>query len=120
MTAAKLEEISMAWYHGKLNRVAAEHVLSLHGLRDGLFLVRESSSVAGDFVLTLSFEGEAYHFQVRAFVPSCGWRGMMYFLGVGACEMAAAGAVMASLPLGRSLTRETTASPSMTALSFEG
>jgi hypothetical protein len=51
-------------YHGKLNRVAAEHVLSLHGLRDGLFLVRESSSVANDFVLTMAFEGNAYHFQV--------------------------------------------------------
>eukprot|EP00045_Choanoeca_perplexa_P016901 m.234837 g.234837 ORF g.234837 m.234837 type:complete len:685 (+) comp17392_c0_seq4:199-2253(+) len=64
LTAPQLDNKAMPWYHGKLNRAAAEHVLSLHGMRDGLFLARESSSVANDYVLTLAFEGDAYHFQI--------------------------------------------------------
>ena len=113
-TIEQFEALSMPWYHGRINRAAGEHILSLNGSRDGLFLVRwvraagvhaaaqagpgpgpapsslgpsplatissrahrthlalfehdrrESSSAAGDYVLTMCFDGIAYHFQIQ-------------------------------------------------------
>lgn len=40
VTAEQFATLSMPWYHGRLNRIAGEHILSLNGSRDGLFLVR--------------------------------------------------------------------------------
>lgn len=60
------------WYHGKLTRASAEFVLSRHGNSDGLFLVRQSTnSAAGltsqkDCVLSMSFEGQPFHYQIKA------------------------------------------------------
>ncbi|XP_039899602.1 breast cancer anti-estrogen resistance protein 3 homolog [Simochromis diagramma] len=51
---------SHAWYHGPLNREAAESLLE----RDGDFLVRESSSSAGDYVLTCFWKNSPMHFKV--------------------------------------------------------
>lgn len=39
-TPAQFDSLGMPWYHGRINRVASEHVLSLNGSSDGLFLVR--------------------------------------------------------------------------------
>jgi hypothetical protein len=39
-TFEQFEALSMPWYHGRINRAAGEHILSLNGSRDGLFLVR--------------------------------------------------------------------------------
>ena len=39
-TRAQFDALSMPWYHGRINRVASEHILALNGSRDGLFLVR--------------------------------------------------------------------------------
>ncbi|XP_033156087.1 tyrosine-protein kinase Shark [Drosophila mauritiana] len=54
----------MKWYHGNLSREAADDLLK-QGYEDGTFLVRESSTAAGDFVLSLLCQGEVCHYQVR-------------------------------------------------------
>ena len=42
---------SLRWYHGRLDRVTTEAVLI--GKRPGLYLVRDSSTCLGDFVLSV-------------------------------------------------------------------
>eukprot|EP01147_Barroeca_monosierra_P005348 gene5348-7101_t len=56
--------LQLLWYHGKLSRAAAENVMSIYGLADGLFLVRYSSST-GNFILTMCFDQTAFHFQIQ-------------------------------------------------------
>ncbi|KAM8878252.1 breast cancer anti-estrogen resistance protein 3 homolog isoform 3-T8 [Spinachia spinachia] len=51
---------SHAWFHGPLSREAAE---SLFG-RDGDFLVRESSSSPGDYVLSCFWKDGPMHFKI--------------------------------------------------------
>nr|XP_019958680.1 PREDICTED: breast cancer anti-estrogen resistance protein 3-like isoform X2 [Paralichthys olivaceus] len=51
---------SHAWFHGPLTREAAE---SLFG-RDGDFLVRDSSSSPGDYVLSCLWKNEPMHFKI--------------------------------------------------------
>uniref|UniRef100_A0A1B0FHV1 Tyrosine-protein kinase n=1 Tax=Glossina morsitans morsitans TaxID=37546 RepID=A0A1B0FHV1_GLOMM len=55
----------LCWYHGKLSRENAEELIKNGGNLDGTFLIRESSTAAGDFVLTLLFQGEVCHYQIR-------------------------------------------------------
>ena len=49
------------WYHGNLPRQKAEALL----LNDGDFLVRDSSSQRGDFVLTCQWRGAPLHFMIN-------------------------------------------------------
>ncbi len=56
---------SAKWYHGKLNRVDAEEVLANNGFAEGLFLVRESSTASGDYVLSVVHDGAVIHYQIR-------------------------------------------------------
>ncbi|KAJ0050802.1 hypothetical protein NL108_006156, partial [Boleophthalmus pectinirostris] len=51
---------SHAWYHGSLNREASEALLE----RDGDFLVRESSSAPGDYVLSCFWKNYPMHFKI--------------------------------------------------------
>ncbi|XP_048051007.1 breast cancer anti-estrogen resistance protein 3 homolog isoform X2 [Megalobrama amblycephala] len=51
---------SHAWYHGQLQREGAEHLLS----RDGEFLVRDSSSSAGEYVLSCMWKNQPMHFKI--------------------------------------------------------
>ncbi|XP_073764717.1 SH2 domain-containing protein 3A isoform X1 [Danio rerio] len=51
---------SHAWYHGQLQREAAEQLLG----RDGEFLVRDSSTSAGDYVLTCMWKNQPMHFKI--------------------------------------------------------
>ncbi|XP_047434567.1 breast cancer anti-estrogen resistance protein 3 homolog isoform X2 [Mugil cephalus] len=51
---------SHAWYHGPLSREAAESLLE----RDGDFLVRDSSSAPGDYVLSSFWKNGPMHFKV--------------------------------------------------------
>ncbi|CAG5928730.1 unnamed protein product [Menidia menidia] len=51
---------SHAWYHGPLTREAAESLLE----RDGDFLVRDSSSAPGDFVLSCLWKNGPLHFKI--------------------------------------------------------
>ncbi|KAJ3614149.1 hypothetical protein NHX12_017725 [Muraenolepis orangiensis] len=51
---------SHAWYHGPVSREGAETLLE----RDGDFLVRDSSSNPGDYVLTCYWRDEPMHFKI--------------------------------------------------------
>ncbi|KAJ7316703.1 hypothetical protein JRQ81_002865 [Phrynocephalus forsythii] len=51
---------SHAWYHGCLPRQEAESLLQ----DDGDFLIRDSRSSPGDFVLSCSWGGQALHFKI--------------------------------------------------------
>jgi len=53
------------WFHGKLNRDESERKLREAGFKPGLFLVRESSSSNGDFVLSVVYNKEVIHYQIR-------------------------------------------------------
>lgn len=52
------------WYHGTLDRAAAERLLLLQA-EDGLFLVRPSGSSPGDFALSVIKGHEVLHLQVH-------------------------------------------------------
>ncbi|XP_034543290.1 breast cancer anti-estrogen resistance protein 3 homolog isoform X3 [Notolabrus celidotus] len=51
---------SHAWYHGPLSREAAESLFE----RDGDFLVRDSSSAPGDYVLSCFWKDGPMHFKI--------------------------------------------------------
>ncbi|XP_078132251.1 breast cancer anti-estrogen resistance protein 3 homolog isoform X3 [Sander vitreus] len=51
---------SHAWYHGPLSREAAESLFE----RDGDFLVRDSSSASGDYVLSCFWKDAPMHFKI--------------------------------------------------------
>lgn len=51
---------SHAWYHGQLSREAAESLFE----RDGDFLVRDSSSAPGDYVLSCFWKDGPMHFKI--------------------------------------------------------
>ncbi|XP_038568829.1 breast cancer anti-estrogen resistance protein 3 homolog isoform X3 [Micropterus salmoides] len=51
---------SHAWYHGLLSREAAESLLE----KDGDFLVRDSSSAPGDYVLSCFWKKGPMHFKI--------------------------------------------------------
>ncbi|KAM4622440.1 breast cancer anti-estrogen resistance protein 3 homolog isoform 2-T2 [Discoglossus pictus] len=53
---------SHAWYHGPLPRREAEHLLEL----DGDFLIRDSHSAPGDYVLSCASSGQILHFKIIA------------------------------------------------------
>lgn len=57
---------SINWYFGNISRSAAENELrKAESPEDGLFLVRESSSSAGDYVLSVLHNNEVIHYQIR-------------------------------------------------------
>ncbi|XP_050091066.1 tyrosine-protein kinase Shark isoform X1 [Anopheles aquasalis] len=57
-------EENLCWFHGKITREDAEDLLRREG-SEGVFLVRESSSSDGDFVLSVLFKGEVIHYAIR-------------------------------------------------------
>ncbi|XP_077988319.1 tyrosine-protein kinase HTK16-like [Glandiceps talaboti] len=63
---AKKEDAEHMWFHGKISRDTANHLLEEYGNTEGLFLIRESSTVDGDFVLSLIHNGQAQHFQIQS------------------------------------------------------
>eukprot|EP00051_Salpingoeca_urceolata_P028117 m.485084 g.485084 ORF g.485084 m.485084 type:complete len:705 (+) comp23652_c0_seq1:526-2640(+) len=71
VTEAELADRDFPWFHGSINRKIGEHLLERHGQTEGLFLIRTSSSVRGDFVLTMSFSGAPYHYQIQHFRSNC-------------------------------------------------
>lgn len=52
------------WFHGKISRDAAEKLLKEEG-EDGVFLVRESNTSPGDYVLSVLHQGQVVHYQIR-------------------------------------------------------
>ncbi|XP_071442937.1 tyrosine-protein kinase Shark isoform X2 [Hetaerina americana] len=55
---------NIRWFHGKITREAAENILR-NGGEDGLFLVRESNTAVGDYVLSVMHGNEPVHYQIR-------------------------------------------------------
>ena len=43
--------LSCSWYHGRIDRATTDTILA--GKRPGLFLVRDSSTCPGDYVLSV-------------------------------------------------------------------
>ncbi|XP_001602126.1 tyrosine-protein kinase Shark [Nasonia vitripennis] len=58
-------EDDVCWFHGNLSREDAESLLLEDGRDNGTFLVRESSSSLGDYVLSVLHDGEVAHYQIR-------------------------------------------------------
>ena len=44
------------WYHGRLSRVDAEKILDLAGGGQGTYLVRDSLTMTGEYVLSLCYQ----------------------------------------------------------------
>jgi proto-oncogene C-crk len=64
--------INQPWYHGRVDRATAENLLS--GKRPGLYLVRDSSSCLGDYVLSVSENNKVSHYIISR-------RGPLYLIG---------------------------------------
>ncbi|XP_034945799.1 tyrosine-protein kinase Shark [Chelonus insularis] len=58
-------ENDVCWFHGKLSREGAEFLLNNGNNKDGTFLVRESSTSIGDYVLSVLYDQEVIHYQIR-------------------------------------------------------
>lgn len=80
--AAKSSASELPFYHGKLSRDEAEHALNSN-FRDGVHLVRVSTSSPGDYVLSLCASRQTLHFQIKHQGEVCS----------GACSPVAVGAV---------------------------
>ncbi|XP_011505874.1 PREDICTED: tyrosine-protein kinase shark [Ceratosolen solmsi marchali] len=58
-------EDDVCWYHGNMSREDAEKLLQEDGKEYGTFLVRESGSSLGDYVLSVLYDDEVVHYQIR-------------------------------------------------------
>ncbi|KAH0564657.1 tyrosine-protein kinase Shark isoform X2 [Cotesia glomerata] len=55
----------LCWFHGKLSRDDAEGLLKNELNENGTFLVRESSTSIGDYVLSVLWNQQVHHYQIR-------------------------------------------------------
>jgi hypothetical protein len=56
--------VQRPWLRGPINRGEAEDILTLNGLLDGQFLIRQSTKKPDDYVLTLAFNHHIYHYLI--------------------------------------------------------
>ncbi|XP_014326617.1 growth factor receptor-bound protein 14 isoform X1 [Xiphophorus maculatus] len=56
--------LAQPWFHGKLSREEAQHLITQQGLIDGVFLLRDSQSNPKTFVLSLCHMQKIKHFQI--------------------------------------------------------
>eukprot|EP00918_Siedleckia_nematoides_P031631 GHVU01068450.1.p1 GENE.GHVU01068450.1~~GHVU01068450.1.p1 ORF type:complete len:107 (-),score=1.96 GHVU01068450.1:715-1035(-) len=68
--------MTQPWFHSGISREEAVNLIMLHGPVDGVYLVRESYTIPGAYVLTIAHNHRVMHCQILKYTGS---DGMTYF-----------------------------------------
>ena len=53
MSATQTVPSSQPYFYGRVTREEAEQILTVHGLQEGMYLLRESISTLGDYAVSV-------------------------------------------------------------------